>query len=508
VGELYATLREGLDAFARVHGEAALFKGDPALQIDSVLTPLPGVCAVTNLADAHRALDTIVTQGEGAGDEHGDSHFCRFSRIASELTRLEAADPSFQSAWPAATNPVMNRPPTPQGKVHINHPAAMPLLDFGNALYTASLRCLLQGFSDFGRTSKARWLSASFALMRALVPVGQALAQRPASEGPDAVHAGLTFTSLRTLALLPQHGAPAFMASRLQELLDRATVLTQTDHQNIEFAGQAHVLRVLGEQIASVSALDAQTAVSSPAAPPRASSKPDFQPAMTPPLATDAVAAPPIANPVETVVGSNITIHFEARRCIHSRHCVLEAPSVFKANTPGEWIYPDTIDTDALVAVAHNCPSGAIRYTPHGDRLAEAAPAVNVLRVRENGPYAVNASLQLAGQEDGMRATLCRCGQSRRKPWCDGSHVAAKFVASGEPLTGAADPLASRNGSLVVDPLRNGPLQVRGNLEICSGTGRTVARITETRLCRCGQSHNKPFCDGSHVAAGFVADGS
>jgi CDGSH-type Zn-finger protein len=81
-------------------------------------------------------------------------------------------------------------------------------------------------------------------------------------------------------------------------------------------------------------------------------------------------------------------------------------------------------------------------------------------------------------------------------------------VASGEPKTGAAEPLAVRDGPLQFTPLKNGPLQVRGNLEICAGTGRTVARITEAKLCRCGQSRNKPFCDLSHLAAGFVADGA
>jgi CDGSH-type Zn-finger protein len=130
------------------------------------------------------------------------------------------------------------------------------------------------------------------------------------------------------------------------------------------------------------------------------------------------------------------------------------------------------------------------------------------LRIRENGPYAVHGALTIAGRDDGFRATLCRCGQSARKPWCDGSHVAAGFAASGEPKSGAVDPLAVRDGPLAVTPLKDGPLSVQGNLEICAGTGRTVARVTEARLCRCGQSKNKPFCDLSHVAAGFVADGA
>jgi CDGSH-type Zn-finger protein len=47
---------------------------------------------------------------------------------------------------------------------------------------------------------------------------------------------------------------------------------------------------------------------------------------------------------------------------------------------------------------------------------------------------------------------------------------------------------------------------VVGNLEVVSGTGRTTDKVSKTFLCRCGQSANKPYCDGSHKAAGFQAD--
>ncbi|MEE8579161.1 MAG: CDGSH iron-sulfur domain-containing protein [Hyphomicrobium sp.] len=40
---------------------------------------------------------------------------------------------------------------------------------------------------------------------------------------------------------------------------------------------------------------------------------------------------------------------------------------------------------------------------------------------------------------------------------------------------------------------------------MCCGSGRTIVRTMQTFLCRCGQSKNKPFCDGAHQAAGFVA---
>jgi len=95
----------------------------------------------------------------------------------------------------------------------------------------------------------------------------------------------------------------------------------------------------------------------------------------------------------------------------------------------------------------------------------KSPPLVNTVRIRENGPLAVHAPHSIAGQPSALRATLCRCGASQRKPYCDGSHSAAAFQAT--------------------------------------GTGRTIDRVTEAWLCRCGASANKPYCDGSHRKVGF-----
>lgn len=500
VGELYETVAQSLEVFAQQHGERALFIGDPALQVDATLAPLPGVATVTDLASAQAAILTIVTQGEGAGSEHGDSHFMRFCRIGDELAAFTQADPGFEPAWPAATNPVMNAPIKAEAeRVFLDHPQNARWLDIGNALYTTSMRCLLQGFNAADRRAKATWLTASFTLMRTLVPVGQGLAARPASAAAQHPHGGLTFTPLRTLAALPEQRAAAVVAERLGQLRQRAIELPLALVAGESEATWTAVIDTLARQQAALHALAGIEAV--PTAPVAAVAAS----ATSAPAPAAAAAAAPA---VEVVHGRGVTVHFEARRCIHSRHCVLEAPTVFKANTPGEWIFPDTVSVETVVGVAHNCPSGAIRYERHDGGVDETAPPVNTLRLRENGPYAVRAPLVVAGRADGFRATLCRCGQSHNKPWCDGSHVGAGFVASGEPASGAVDPLAVRDGPLRVTPLRNGPLQVEGPLEICAGTGRTVARITETRLCRCGQSRNKPFCDLSHVAAGFEAAGA
>jgi CDGSH-type Zn-finger protein len=165
------------------------------------------------------------------------------------------------------------------------------------------------------------------------------------------------------------------------------------------------------------------------------------------------------------------------------------------------------MDVERLVDIAHACPSGAIRYRRRDGRPDETAPPVNLAATREAGPYAFRGELYLDGAPAGFRATLCRCGASKNKPFCDGSHHDAGFAASGEPPTGqATDMLAVRNGPLHVEPQPNGPLKVRGNLEIVSGTGRMVARVTSAFLCRCGGSRNKPFCDGTHATIGFVAE--
>jgi CDGSH-type Zn-finger protein/uncharacterized Fe-S cluster protein YjdI len=210
-----------------------------------------------------------------------------------------------------------------------------------------------------------------------------------------------------------------------------------------------------------------------------------------------------MAQGMEEVRGTKVVIHFDGSKCIHSRHCVLDRPDVFVPNVEGEWIHPDSATPEGVAEIARNCPSGAITFERLDGGAEETAPLVNVVKVRENGPLAFHAQLEITGHGNMLRATLCRCGASKNKPFCDGSHTTAEFKATGEPATQSSQALAVRNGPLVVDPQPDGPLKVVGALEICSGTGRTVTRATENFLCRCGGSANKPFCDGTHRKNGF-----
>lgn len=206
---------------------------------------------------------------------------------------------------------------------------------------------------------------------------------------------------------------------------------------------------------------------------------------------------------IEEVRGRKVVIRFDGAKCVHSRNCVLGRPDVFVPNAKGPWIHPDQAPPEDIAALVASCPSGALTYERLDGGSDEAPPKVNTVRVRENGPIAFHAPLHVGGVDSGLRATLCRCGASKSKPFCDGSHSAAGFVATGEPATKDSQALAVRDGPLAITPQPDGPLCVRGPLEIVSGTGRTILRTAETWLCRCGASQNKPYCDGSHKIAGF-----
>jgi uncharacterized Fe-S cluster protein YjdI len=54
-----------------------------------------------------------------------------------------------------------------------------------------------------------------------------------------------------------------------------------------------------------------------------------------------------------------------------------------------------------------------------------------------------------------------------------------------------------------IEAIPNGPLLVYGNVLITDAKGREIKKNKVTAFCRCGQSGNKPFCDGSHSSAGF-----
>ncbi|HVZ14053.1 MAG TPA: ferritin-like domain-containing protein [Bauldia sp.] len=512
VGHLYRGIRHGFEVLAHHIGERALFCGGAERQITPAEVSLPGITAITDLASARAAIETIIDQGEGSPGHNEDSHFNRFLRVRREYDEFVQGDPAFEPAFPVAHNPVMRRPRDPVQRVFIEDAHAASVLDLANAAYGHALRCLTQAYGRAADDTAIRrtFADAAIDLMFVLTEIGPYLASLPAGSGHPGINAGMTFTTLRDLAKLPPGPSETrIISERFLEMAKHARHVFPAGH---ELAGLADTLLRIGAKFGAGDVKTVATATSEPAAaattaPPAAG--PTTGPGATTPSPAHTGEVPPTATAtaVETAEGKDVVVTFDGRRCIHSRNCVLGAPQVFRANTPGAWIHPDAMPADAVVRIAYACPSGAIHYRRKDGGPAEQAPPVNTLSVRENGPYAIHAEIKFGDADVGFRATLCRCGASKRKPFCDGSHNTIGFKASGEPDSRQSTPLAVRDGPLTIEPQRNGPLQISGNVEICTGTGRTIDRVTRARLCRCGHSSTKPFCDNTHLKVGFEADG-
>ncbi len=190
--------------------------------------------------------------------------------------------------------------------------------------------------------------------------------------------------------------------------------------------------------------------------------------------------------------------------CVHSRYCVTGNTKVFVPFKDGDWVFPDAARPDEVAALIRQCPSGSLTYQARGGLSPEKAPSVNIVRTTADGPLALRGEFYLPGEtEPRFRLTLCRCGHSKKKPFCDGSHRLAEFKADGEPEAGDTAMLTKRDGPVQIKIQPNGPLLFKGNLEITTASGHPVWRGTSVQLCRCGQSDTKPICDGSHQLEGF-----
>lgn len=198
--------------------------------------------------------------------------------------------------------------------------------------------------------------------------------------------------------------------------------------------------------------------------------------------------------------GRDITITFDMKRCIHARNCFLKLPKVFDpAQRP--WVQPDNAPAEEITAMVRTCPSGALAYQRNASE--ELPPAINRIAVLENGPLAIAGDISVETADSETRTTLCRCGLSKNKPFCDYSHVEGDFQATGEPNAKIPTENDEAGGKLQIARLPDGPLKIAGNVELTTGTGRKIAALPQAFLCRCGASKNKPFCDGSHKQIGF-----
>ena len=207
--------------------------------------------------------------------------------------------------------------------------------------------------------------------------------------------------------------------------------------------------------------------------------------------------------------GDRADVVWDGRLCIHYGDCGRAAGDLFVGKRQ-PWCQPDQSSAEEIRDVLLRCPTGALSVSFADGSVLEPGVEENQVSVTQNGPLYFKGSLNFQGASDDMpgtrfRAALCRCGASGNKPFCDNSHIDAGFTDSG--AVGETGPGHSADaGELTIKSLPDGPVLVAGRLTIYASSGRQAWSGEKAALCRCGESKNKPFCDGSHKAAGFKSD--
>jgi len=207
--------------------------------------------------------------------------------------------------------------------------------------------------------------------------------------------------------------------------------------------------------------------------------------------------------------GKKMDVTWDGRLCIHVGECTRASGELFVGGR-NPWCQPDLAEDEEVAEVVARCPTGALSITRKDGGEVAATVDSNTIVVSNNGPLYARGALDIDGAAGDMpgvrsRAALCRCGKSENKPFCDNSHEEAEFRDRG--AIGESGPGSEADGgSLSIKKAPNGPLLISGDVTLFTGSGREAWRGSKTALCRCGESKNKPFCDGSHRESGWKSD--
>lgn len=131
-------------------------------------------------------------------------------------------------------------------------------------------------------------------------------------------------------------------------------------------------------------------------------------------------------------------------------------------------------------------------------RVPKRLDVANELLVTSGGPLKMTGNITLINEDGSVShansLSLCRCGASKIRPFCDDQHLEIEFFDSGA-VTQLSDWMPiTRPQTITVTCVKNGPLKFRGYLRIFNKKGQECITMGGA-LCRCGKSSNKPFCD-------------
>ena len=221
IGELYRSIQAGLEHLAGRLGPERLFIGPANAQATEEHFRWEELVAVTDLASALRAIDTIVEQGEGARGEWRDAHFGRLLGILDEYLAIRRVDPSFEPARPVAAANV--RPQATGASVPIiTDPGTMRCMDLLNVVNEVLLQLLSRYFAHTDESPEQLGVLADVAvglMYAAIKPLGSVVTTLPVGADLPGVTAGPGFELFYQVDYLLPHREAAWivMEERLRD---------------------------------------------------------------------------------------------------------------------------------------------------------------------------------------------------------------------------------------------------------------------------------------------------
>jgi len=141
-----------------------------------------------------------------------------------------------------------------------------------------------------------------------------------------------------------------------------------------------------------------------------------------------------------------ITVYWQPKKCIHATICYVELIEVFNPRKR-PWVNIDGAPTNKIIEIVDKCPTDALTYK-------------------------LNKDIE-SGDKDPALAT--------KEP----------------PPPPVARPVEIRI-------MKDGPIVITGKVSLTDNDGKEYKTYSITSICRCGESGNLPFCDGTHRKIGFT----
>ncbi len=488
VGELYHKIETGFDYIAE---EELFIGPPEAQANARFVDLSGNLISIVDRASACAAIECIVEQGEAPTSAHPDAHLCVFDKVRLQyeegLAQAQQSGVPFEPVRPVVSNPMTRFYDDTSGGIVICDPLTHEVADLCNGAYDTMLLILLRFFAHTEETeAELEQISrATLRLMTTVIrPLSEVLTKMPVDGAAlPGKTAGPGFGYTRDIHLLPhKQSAWVFFGERLWQLAKIATRLRLDPTIPTEVQEATAALQDLACQFAPVDGPRGVAAKVAELKEMEVELACSIQASRNGPyLVTNAehlqnsrgerIAARPqmalcrcggsaikpfcdgthtrigftgkkepdrVADQEDSYVGEQVTILDNRGICQHAGFCTDNLASVFRLHQE-PWIDANGSELEEIIAAVRNCPSGALSYAIGGVERRDEVDQVRepMITVSKDGPYRITGGIPLKdsqGNEE-QRAqgssrehyALCRCGQSKNKPFCSGQHWYVNF---------------------------------------------------------------------------------